>query len=320
MTHEIDSMAYTGQLPWHGLGERVDAEKSLEEWKKASRLVWDVLEQPVFCKSPMVKGEDHQKEIEIEGLKALVRSDNLSPLSVVSKQYKTIQPNEVLEFYRDLVEIQGFKMDTLGALKGGRKVWALAKVGEDIILPGKDAIRGYLLLTTSYDRTLSTTAMLTSVRVVCNNTLHVAINDKGQKSVKVRHNAFFKADEVKSELGLINNSWSQFNDKVVLLSQKKIRKNTAINWMQEFFEVDGPIEDSTKQIAKGVYDLYFTAGLGSNLTSSKNTLWGLVNAVTEYVDHHRKAKGQDNRLNSSWYGRGAQIKAEAYDSIMKLAA
>ncbi len=83
--------------------------------------------------------------------------------------------------------------------------------------------------------------------------------------------------------------------------------------------VDGDIDDSTKQIAIGVRDLYFGDGLGSDLKSSKNTTWGLLNAVTEYVDLYRKAKGEDNRLNAIWYGRGAQIKNQAFDSIMKLA-
>ena len=211
-------------------------------------------------------------------------------------------------------------MDTLGALSSGRKVWALAKVGEDIILPGKDAIQGYLLLTTSYDRTLSTTAMLTSIRVVCNNTLHLAINDGGQKSVKVRHNAFFRADDVKGELGLINDSWSKFNDAATMLSQKKIRKTTAERWIQDFFKLDCPIEDGKNQAAKRIHELYFDGGLGSDLKSSKNTAWGLLNAVTEFVDHDRKSKTVDSRLNAIWYGRGAQIKSQAYDSIIQLAA
>jgi len=109
--------------------------------------------------------------------KVLYRSDTKAALSVVSSRYQVVQPKEILEFYRDLTEVSGFELETAGVLKEGRKIWALAKTGQHATLKGNDTINGYLLLATACDGTLATTAQFTSIRVVCNNTLAVALSN-----------------------------------------------------------------------------------------------------------------------------------------------
>lgn len=116
--------------------------------------------------------------------KVLYRSDTLASLSVVSKRYNVVQPHEVLHFYQDLVQAGRFELETAGVLKGGRMLWALAKTGQDMRLNGGDIVKYYLLLATSCDGTLCTTAQFTSLRVVCNNTLQMALNDKSD-AIKV---------------------------------------------------------------------------------------------------------------------------------------
>jgi phage/plasmid-like protein (TIGR03299 family) len=118
--------------------------------------------------------------------KVLYRSDTKAPLSVVSQRYQVVQPAEILEFYRDLTEVGGFELETAGVLKGGRKLWALAKTGHSARLKGGDTVKGYLLLATACDGTLATTAQFTSVRVVCNNTLAIALGNSSG-AVKVGH-------------------------------------------------------------------------------------------------------------------------------------
>ena len=149
----------------------------------------------------------------------LVRSDTDEALSIVSGNYEVVQPKEVLEFYRELVSLYGYTLETAGALNGGRKVWALAKtgrssrVGED----GKDKLAAYLLLATSCDKTLATTIAFTSIRVVCKNTLFFVIGDikTGKRpQVKVPHNRLFHAEEVKRELGLLDHAWAEFTSTV----------------------------------------------------------------------------------------------------------
>ena len=97
-----------------------------------------------------------------------------------------MQPHDVLGFYRDLVSVSGFELETAGVLKGGKKLWALARTGDEMMLSGMDQVKGYLLLATSCDGSLATTAQFTSIRVVCNNTLQMAVGDN-LGAVRVPH-------------------------------------------------------------------------------------------------------------------------------------
>src|SRR3546814_12556175 len=113
--------------------------------------------------------------------KVLYRSDTKAPLAVVSKRFQVVQPGEILEFYRDLTEVGGFELETAGVLREGRKFWALARTGQSVSLKGRDRVDGYLLLATACDGTLATTAQFTSVRVVCKNTLSIALGDRSEE-------------------------------------------------------------------------------------------------------------------------------------------
>ena len=133
--------------------------------------------------------------------KVLYGSDTRSPLSVVSRRFQVVQPAEILEFYRDLTEVGGFELETAGVLKVGRKLWALARTGQSVSLKGRDKVSGYLLLATACDGTLATTAQFTSVRVVCNNTLEIALGD-GSGSVEGPDRSQFDPQAVKRQLGI----------------------------------------------------------------------------------------------------------------------
>jgi phage/plasmid-like protein (TIGR03299 family) len=94
---------------------------------------------------------------------------------VVSDGYRVVQPAEVMDFFRELVEIGGFELETAGALSDGRRVWALASVGDAAPVVSNDLVKPYLLLGTSYDGTMATVAKFTAIRVVCNNTITAAV-------------------------------------------------------------------------------------------------------------------------------------------------
>ena len=153
--------------------------------------------------------------------KVLFRSDTLQPLSVVSKRYQVVQPREVLEFYRDLVDVGGFELETAGVLKGGRKLWALAQTGQEAVLRGGDRVKAYLLLATACDGTLATTAQFTSVRVVCNNTLQMAVGDS-TGAVKVPHSTKFDPELVKKELGVGISAWDDFIYRMKALAERRV--------------------------------------------------------------------------------------------------
>src|SRR5882757_3849199 len=201
MPHDIDlstgkpAIAYVGEKPWHQLGEKLPEGAPIDIWLRAAKLEWELTRLPVQY---LVDGTLRTMEDRF----VLVRNDTNAALSVVSSDYQIVQPREVLEFYRELVTMYGYTLETSGALDGGRKVWALAKTGvtdaadED----GKDELSAYLLLATSCDKTLATTAAFTSIRVVCQNTLFFAIEEvalKRRPQVKVPHNLRFEAEQVK---------------------------------------------------------------------------------------------------------------------------
>ena len=174
MAHLVSQMAYVGAEPWHGLGNRLPAKQPLEVWAKAAGMDWAIRETPVRFMADQAGALG--SIMTFEDQKVLYRSDTKAPLSVVSNRYQVVQPKEVLEFYKDLVEVSGYELETAGVLKAGKKFWALARTGKESALKGTDVVKGYILLATSCDGSLATTATPTTIRVVCNNTLSIALN------------------------------------------------------------------------------------------------------------------------------------------------
>lgn len=318
MAHELESMAYVDAVPWHGLGNPLTPLQPIEIWQREAGMDWQIKETDVLYS---VSGGDgiHLKS-NLES-KVLFRSDTFNPLSVVSKRYKVVQPAEVLEFYRDLVSAGGFELETAGVLKGGKKLWALAKTGQETILRGNDRVKAYLLLATSCDGTLCTTAQFTSVRVVCSNTLQLAVGDSGG-AVKVPHSTEFDPQQVKQALGLGLSTWETFVTDMRQLAERKINKFEAMNYLINVLgdRTASLNEQPNTKAIQNVYALYSGEGKGSDLLSASGTAWGLLNGVTEYVDQHRRARSPDHRIDSAWFGPGAAIKEKAFHEAMKLAA
>jgi phage/plasmid-like protein (TIGR03299 family) len=311
-------MAYINATPWHGLGNRLPENQPLEVWQKAAGMDFEIKETPVLFNVSDQGGLHVKANADSQ---VLFRSDSLEPLSVVSNRYKVVQPREILEFYRDLVEVGGFELETAGVLKGGRKLWALARTGQEVYLKGNDQVKAYLLLATACDGTLATTAQFTSVRVVCNNTLQMAVGDCSG-AVKVPHSTTFDPAAVKRELNVGVSAWDDFTYRMKTLANRKIHRIEAMNFLVDVLgDPELPLTKQTNEKAIGnVYALFNGKGLGSELAAANDTAWGLLNAVTEYVDHHKAARSPDNRLNSAWFGLGAAIKKKALDTALRLVA
>ncbi|HBN8587195.1 TPA: DUF932 domain-containing protein [Pseudomonas aeruginosa] len=322
MAHHVDCMAYVGETPWHGLGSQLTRRQPIEVWQREAGMDWQILESPVHFKSDAVGhlGAIHS----FPEQKVLYRSDTKAPLSVVSQRYHTVQPQEVLEFYRDLTEVSGYELETAGVLKGGRKFWALARTGQGASLKGNDQVNGYLLLATSCDGTLATTATPTSVRVVCNNTLAIAL-DGTSRAIKVPHNTRFDPKVVKKQLGIAVSQWDDFRYRICALAERKVQWSEALGYFMSVLCETCPTGALPKQLPneralRKVQELYEGRGRGSQLDSARCTAWGLLNAVTEYVDHERRARSNEYRMDSAWFGQGAQIKQRALDAALQLAA
>jgi phage/plasmid-like protein (TIGR03299 family) len=322
MAHLVETMAYAGAAPWHGLGNQLTQKQPIEIWQREAGMDWQIQDSPVHFKADSIGplGTIHS----FPEQKVLFRSDTKAPLSVVSSRYQIVQPREVLEFYRDLSEVSGYELETAGVLKGGRKFWALARTGQSAVLKGNDEVSGYLLLATSCDGTLATTATPTTVRVVCNNTLTIAL-DGACRSIKVPHNTRFDPQAVKKQLGIAVSQWDEFMYRMRNLAERKVQWHEAMGF---FMNVLCDVQPNSampqvlpnERALRKVQSLYEGQGKGSTLASANGTAWGLLNAVTEYVDHERRARSTEYRMDSAWFGRGAVIKQRALDAALKLAA
>ena len=322
MAHQIENMAYIGTTPWHGLGSRLTEKQPLEVWQREAGMDWKIQESQVHFKADAIghMGSIHS----FPEQKVLFRSDTKAPLSVVSQRYQVVQPREVLEFYRDLTERSGYELETAGVLKGGRKLWALARTGQSTALKGNDVVNGYLLLATSCDGTLATTATPTTIRVVCNNTLTIAINGSSQ-AIKVPHSTRFDPRTVKQQLGITVSQWDDFMYRMRLLAARPIKDHEAKAYLRSVLcEVQNdkpePTGLSNERALNKVMSMYEGHGRGAELESAKGTAWGLLNSVTEYVDHERRARSNEYRMDAAWFGQGAVIKQRALDTALRLVA
>lgn len=315
MAHLLEQMAYVGATPWHGLGNQLGAHESIEMWAKQAGMDWQIREAPVRFMSDSLGGLGAFESFPEN--KVLFRSDTNSPLSVVSQRYKVVQPSEILEFYRDLTEVSGFELETAGILKGGRKIWALARTGQSSTLKGNDVTNAYVLLATACDGTLATTAQFTSIRVVCNNTLAVALGtNKG--AVKVPHNTAFDPQLVKRQLGISVATWDGFMYRMKGLSERKVMSNEAANYVHRVFSDPAKTtsQNANERAMAKVMALFEGHGMGAEFASSKGTAFGLLNSVTQFVDHERRARSADHRLESAWFGQGASLKERALDQAL----
>lgn len=317
--HEVQTMAYVGEKPWHGLGNKLEPSQSIDTWKKKAGMDWEIEESAVRY----VVGKNGIGAINaFPQQKVLYRSDNHAPLSVVSQRYQVVQPGEILEFYRDLTEVGGFELESAGVLREGRKFWALAKTGQSTVLKRKDRVEGYLLLATACDGSLATTAQFTSVRVVCNNTLAIALGSNAG-AVKVPHRSQFDPDVVKRQLGITVSTWDSFVARMKALVDCPVDPDSVDGLLRRVLTYPNPDGEGVsvnEQAFKAARALYDGAGKGSELASAKGTAWGVLSSVTEFVDHHRRARSDDHRREAAWFGAGAQIKQRAWDETLKLVA
>lgn len=319
MPAAVDNMAYVGAVPWHGLGNNVDADLPIDDWQVAAGLNWTADAGRMFYQTQ--DGETYYHEDKMQ----LYRSDNHVPLGIVSDKYKVVQPKEVLEFFRDLTELGGgFRMETAGSLFSGQRIWGLARHTGEQALPGGDVIKPYLLLATSMDGTLATHASFTTVRVVCNNTLQMAVHNKAEDRVRVTHNAQFNEAKVKAQLGLIDNRYTAFMELAERLSKQKVSPSIAQPFYAEVFnDAYRELEPKDKEaahelpIVQAATEAFLTAP-GQDTLSAQNTAWGLINGLTYYLDHARSTRTDDSRLQYAWFGKGKELKYRAVELAQQM--
>ena len=319
MSHELDfsnsqaNFAHVGEKAWHGLGQQLEAGQPLEVWAKAAGLSHTVERSMVQYAAAGILLPHTTRDV-------LYRSDTNAPLGVVGKDYKVVQPADVLDFFAKLAENNNFELETAGSLSNGKRIWAMAKVNDGATVVGQDVIKPYVLLATSYDGTLATTARFTSVRVVCSNTLGFAAAEGGD-TIRINHSKEFSAKDTALDLGIAFNSFDKFLIDSRRLANKEVNTTFAVEFLKLLLPasvrtttVNGiktkePVLVENTKAFQSIMALFNGQAIGSDLPEASGSAWALLNAVTEHVDHGLNQ-------NAAWFGYGNTLKNKARDLLM----
>jgi phage/plasmid-like protein (TIGR03299 family) len=289
--------------PWHGLGQALEDGTSLDAWREAAGMDWRIKRGIVRFNT-----DTFGNQADLPDQNVLFRSDTKAPLGVVSSKYKVVQPGEVIEFFRDIARAGGLELSAAGTIYGGKRFWATAKIGEAAPTSVRDTIGGYILISTSADGSLATEVRRTTVRAVCKNTLAMAFG--AQAAVKVSHRSVFDPEQVKDFMGLNTAAWDSFRSNVTRLANLPVIQDEAENILAKIF---GGNETSGFKRTLGLFN---GEGMGATLDGVMGTRWGLLNAVTEYADHHVRARTDENRFVASQWGAGADLKQRALAALL----
>ena len=320
MAHLIENNAITGKAeiayvnatPWHGLGQQLTQDAPIDVWRKEAGLDWEAK------LSPVTFNPSGDELVTVENQNVIYRNDTFAPLGVVTDRYKVHQPAEVLEFFNTLVQSAGFTLEVAGAIKGGKRIWALANVNREAVVLQDDAVRGYLLLSTSFDGTAATIGQFTSIRVVCNNTLSMADQEHAPSRVVLTHGAEFDQSLMRDRLGLVVSGFDGMMDKYRKLARQGVSSEYAREFTNNLFPAAYNQQTNTFKESRGfkrVIELFDGAGIGANNYGVYGTKWGLLNAVTQYVDHER-GHNVDTRMNNAWFGNGNRMKSQAEEMLL----
>ena len=221
MAHQVETMAWAGDKPWHGLGVEVDANLTPLQMQEAAQLDWTVSKRPSYTLDAP-EWSDDVGIIQAENTFHIVRDSDNRILSHCGRDYVPIQNEDVFKFFKRFTEAGHMTMETAGSVKDGGEIWGLAKISEDFELAGDDLIKGYLLINQPHIVGRSMTIKLTPIRVVCNNTLTMALQHGGTASFRMPHVREFGDDVIQAAeeaLGLSATAMTDFRNNSTLLSK-----------------------------------------------------------------------------------------------------
>lgn len=309
MAHMVETMAYAGEVPWHGLGVRVPADLHPTQMLQKAGLDWTVRKVPAYA--------DVAGQRVAVGRSALVRDSDDSILDVVSDDWNVLQNAEAFEFFHDFVANGDMEMHTAGSLRDGQLVWALAKVNDGFELFKGDQVDSYLLFSNPHKYGWSIDVRFTPIRVVCNNTLTLSLNTSSKNFVKVSHRRQFDGDMVKETLGIAKEKLATYREMAQFLGGKRYTAPKLVEYFKNVFPVTGGPEKKKEMSisASKALDVVHTQ---PGAQFAEGSWWSAVNAVTYMVDH-KLGRNQDNRLTSAWFGQGKKVKTDALELAMKYA-
>ena len=311
-----DGMMYTGNAPWHKLGVKLDNPATAAEAIEAAQMEWSVITKPVYARNQAGGFE------EIDGKRAIVRADTQEVFTIMGNGYEPVQNKDAFSFF-DAVIGQGEAIyHTAGSLYGGKRIWVMAKLPDDIKITPDDVIQPYILLSNSHDGSTALRMQITPIRVVCANTLSVALGSNGGFYAKHTRNVMQRAKDAREVLGLANAYYEMFARQVDQLVNTRMTVIEVQEYLQKVyqFKADQTYADQDHRIVKAYETTLDLLGHPTNtLGGIQGTQWAAYNAVTYYIDHEKPVRGQayrdDRILDSSWFGTGAGIRQRAYDLL-----
>jgi phage/plasmid-like protein (TIGR03299 family) len=307
MSHEIETMAYAGETPWHGLGKLVPADLSPEQMLEAADLNWEVEKKDLYF-----FGDDEEADTAYlaPGKKALIRKSDGAILDMVGDDWNPLQNADAFEFFNDFVVAGGMEMHTAGSLFGGKRVWALAKINEPFEIFKDDVIEPYLLFSNPHQYGKSIDVRTTQIRVVCNNTLTFALGKEVDRGIRVGHRAKFDADKVKMALGVIRQQSETYKAAGVFLGSKKAKDELVTEYFDRLFPLTSNKEYKEKKYSRATVTSKEILHTQPGAQYGAGTWWGCFNAVT-FMSDHILGCNPDNRLESAWFGPRANLKQNA---------
>jgi len=318
MTNGKTAMMFYGKEPWHGLGTKLDHPATAAEAIEAAGLDYQVELAPLVTTGG----------IEVPQRKAVIRDDTKEVLGVVGNSYIPIQNRQCFGFLDAVVAEGQLEYHTAGALGSGERMWLLAKLPGYIRVAGTDDItEKFLLLSNDHSGKAALRAYYTPVRVVCANTLAIAHQKGRHEGISILHKGDLaaKVRETQKVLGLAERFYDDLEEKINHLAFHQPTSEELQNYFKALYPDPQEGSNSRAENVRQKLTKLFEEGRGQDLPGIRHSTWAAVNAVTEFIDHHRPTRGgnelerADRRLNSQWFGSGAKLKAEAWDLAWAMA-
>jgi len=316
--NEAEMFSANQVTPWHGLGTIIEGTATSQEAIQLAKLDWQVRSAPMFAEVDAGIGYN----TEITTHVANIRTDTNAVVGIVSPKYQLFQNNEAFDFMDELVADGKIEFHTAGALRGGSRVWMLASLPRELFASEGDSIKPYVLLTNSHDGSGSLRITPTTVRVVCQNTLSLALRKQTKaEGISIRHTGSMmtRLNEARVALGLVNEKLDQFEIEL----QKMVATELTSIEAQQFFE--SLIPDSTSEKAATKKREQWTENMNApqNNVGNFHTVWSAYNAVSQQVDHQANYRGQnfskqESRFSSTLLEGGNNMKLKAFETALQM--
>lgn len=283
MAAMVETMFYTRQVPWHGLGVKVMEAPTSKSALVLSGLNWKVLQEKIYTDSGN----------RVDGFKANVRDVDCRILGVVSDRYKVVQNTEAFAF-TDALLGEGVRYETAGSIQEGRKVWLLAHLPHEYIIAG-ERVSPYLLFSNTHDGSGAITVAVTPIRVVCNNTLNLALKT-AKRSWSAIHtvNIATKMEEAKNTLFMANTYMDELGKEFEKLRKIKLSDRDVAEYIELLLPVDDDASSVQKNISKLREDLKIRYYDAPDLKEVGNNAYRFINAVSDFATHAEPLRRTEN--------------------------